>query len=91
MLGADGARSCLRKQPLLCGGVIDRASTGDAAFRIIIPCSQMRDDPDIEALISEPAGIRWMPCDGLPDWETRIFNLVFIRVGLVPRNHDPRK
>lgn len=55
VFSADGVRSCLRKQLLLCGGAIDMASTGDAAFRIMIPCSQMRGDPDIEALISELA------------------------------------
>lgn len=83
VLGADGIRSCLRKQLLLCDGVIDRARpTGDAAFRIMIPCSQMRGDPDLEALISEPAGTRWMGPErhvmGYPIGGHKYFNLVLI-------------
>lgn len=83
VFGADGTRSCLRKQLLLCAGVIDKAEpTGDAAFRIMIPHSQMRDDPDLEALISEPAGTRWMGPErhvmGYPIGRHEHFNLVLI-------------
>lgn len=83
VLGADGLKSCLRRQLLLCGGVIDRAKpTGDAAFRVMIPCSQMRDDPDLETLISEPAGTRWMGPQrhvmGYPIGRHEYFNLVLI-------------
>lgn len=61
VLGADGIKSRLRGQLLLCGGVIDESKpTGDAAFRIVVSGSQMRQDTDLEALISEPAGTRWM-------------------------------
>lgn len=83
VLGADGIRSCLRKQLLLCGGEIDRARpTGDAAFRIMIPCSQMHGDPDLEALISEPAATRWMGPErhvmGYPIGGHKYFNLVLV-------------
>lgn len=61
VLGADGVSSRLRRQLLLSSGVIDKAKpTGDAAFRIVIQSSQMHGDPDLEALIAETAGTRWM-------------------------------
>ena len=59
VIGADGIKSVIR-QRLLNESYINSVSTGDAAYRIILPRSVMEGDPELKELISEPEVTRWI-------------------------------
>lgn len=59
VIAADGIKSTLRGQ-LLDESTDNAMSTGDAAYRIMVPRSAMETDPDLKELISQPYATRWL-------------------------------
>lgn len=59
VIGADGIKSVIR-QRLLDEKATNSISTGDAAYRMIIPRSVMESDPELKELILEPEATRWL-------------------------------
>lgn len=56
---ADGIKSIIRSR--LLGDSSDNSiSTGDAAYRILLPRRAMESDPDLEELVDEPQATRWL-------------------------------
>ncbi|ODQ50934.1 FAD/NAD(P)-binding domain-containing protein [Saitoella complicata NRRL Y-17804] len=61
ILAADGIRSPTRHALSLLLSTPDRPlPTGDAAYRVLIPRTQMLQDPELSVLINQNVGIRWM-------------------------------
>ncbi|RJE18467.1 salicylate hydroxylase [Aspergillus sclerotialis] len=59
VIGADGIKSVVR-QRLLNETSINSISTGDAAYRMMLPRSVMESDPELKELILEPEATRWL-------------------------------
>lgn len=59
VIGADGIKSVIRGC-LLNESSANSISTGDAAYRIMLPRSVMESDPELKELISEPQATRWL-------------------------------
>jgi salicylate hydroxylase len=58
IIGADGVKSILRE--VVVGGPDKPTPTGDAAYRAIIPTSEMIKDPDLKPLVDYPEMTGWM-------------------------------
>lgn len=59
VIAADGIKSVIRSR--LLGDSSDNSiSTGDAAYRILLPRSAMESDPELEELVDEPQATRWL-------------------------------
>jgi salicylate hydroxylase len=58
ILGADGVKSMIRE--VVVGGPDKPLATGDAAFRAIIPTSEMLKDPDLKPLVDHPEMTGWI-------------------------------
>jgi salicylate hydroxylase len=58
ILGADGVKSMIRE--VVVGGPDKPIRTGDAAYRAIIPASEMYKDPDLKSLIDHPEMTGWI-------------------------------
>ncbi|KAG1767425.1 FAD/NAD(P)-binding domain-containing protein [Suillus occidentalis] len=58
VIGADGVKSTLRQY--VVGGPDRARSTGDAAYRAIIPTEKLLQDPDLRPLVEKPEMVGWM-------------------------------
>ncbi|KAJ7777981.1 hypothetical protein DFH07DRAFT_796882 [Mycena maculata] len=58
ILGADGVKSMIRE--VVVGGPDKPISTGDAAYRAIIPTSEMSKDPDLKPFVDHPEMTGWI-------------------------------
>jgi salicylate hydroxylase len=58
ILGADGVKSMVRA--VVVGGPDRPMRTGDAAYRAIIPTSEMRKDSDLKPLVDHPEMTGWI-------------------------------
>lgn len=58
ILGADGIKSMVRE--VVVGGPDKPIPTGDAAYRAIIPTSEMAKDPDLKPLVDNPEMTAWI-------------------------------
>ncbi|KAJ7507392.1 FAD/NAD-P-binding domain-containing protein [Mycena galericulata] len=58
ILGADGVKSMIRE--VVVGGPDRPIPTGDAAYRAIIPTSEMSKDPDLKPLVDHPEMTGWI-------------------------------
>ncbi|KAJ7481761.1 hypothetical protein FB451DRAFT_136739 [Mycena latifolia] len=58
ILGADGVKSMIRE--VVVGRPDKPIPTGDAAYRAIIPTSEMAKDPDLKPLVDHPEMTGWI-------------------------------
>ncbi|KAJ7173105.1 hypothetical protein C8R43DRAFT_1209402 [Mycena crocata] len=58
ILGADGVKSMIRE--VVIGRPDKPIHTGDAAYRAIIPTSEMAKDPDLKPLVDHPEMTGWI-------------------------------
>ncbi|KAJ6588589.1 hypothetical protein B0H19DRAFT_1100201 [Mycena capillaripes] len=58
ILGADGVKSMIRE--VVIGRPDKPLPTGDAAYRAIIPTSEMSKDPDLKSLVDHPEMTGWI-------------------------------
>ncbi|KAE9403378.1 FAD/NAD-binding domain-containing protein [Gymnopus androsaceus JB14] len=58
VIGADGINSVVRKS--ITGTDVCAVATGDAAYRLTLPTSKMRDDPELWTLVDHPQYLCWM-------------------------------
>lgn len=58
VIGADGVKSTLRQY--VVGGPDRARSTGDAAYRAIVPAEKLLQDPDLRPLVEKPEMVGWM-------------------------------
>lgn len=59
VIGADGIKSAIRSR-LLNDSSDNSISTGDAAYRIMLPRSLMESDPELKELVDQPQATRWL-------------------------------
>ena len=83
LIGADGIRSDIRRQMVQKYGVKDHStSTGDAAYRVIIPREKMQGDKRALELLGDNVGMRWMGPGGhimsYPIRNNNAYNMVLI-------------
>lgn len=80
VIGADGVKSTLRQY--VVGGPDRARSTGDAAYRAIVPTEKLLQDPDLRPLVEKPEMVGWMgPNRHIMAYNiraTREYNLVMI-------------
>lgn len=58
IIGADGVKSMCRS--IVLGAPTKATPTGDAAYRAIIPTSEMLKDPDLRPFVENPEMTGWM-------------------------------
>jgi salicylate hydroxylase len=58
IIGADGIKSTVRET--VVGGPDKPVPTGDAAYRAIVPTSEMLNDPDLKELVDCPEMTGWL-------------------------------
>jgi len=58
IIGADGIKSFIQR--VVSGGPNPAESTGDAAYRAIIPASVLTQDPELRELIEPPQTTSWL-------------------------------
>lgn len=58
VIGADGVKSTLRQY--VVGGPDRARSTGDAAYRAIVPTEKLLQDPDLRPLVEKPEMVGWI-------------------------------
>lgn len=58
IVGADGIRSLIRS--VVMGTTIQPRPTGDAAYRAVISCDILREDPELKAFVEVPEMTAWM-------------------------------
>lgn len=58
ILGADGVKSVVRE--VVIGQPDQPTPTGDAAYRALVPTSELMKDPDLRPLIDTPEMVGWM-------------------------------
>ena len=58
IVGADGIKSFI--QQVVSGGPNPAESTGDAAYRAVIPASVLTQDPELRELIEPPQATSWL-------------------------------
>lgn len=58
IIGADGVKSMIRE--IVLGKPTRATATGDAAYRVVIPTSEMMGDPELKALVDLPEMSGWM-------------------------------
>lgn len=64
IIAADGIKSGIRSQMMARRGEVDETiPTGEAAYRVILPRSDMEQDPELKALIDAPIATRWIGPD----------------------------
>lgn len=83
VIAADGIKSNIRRQMASRHGVKDRSiSTGDAAYRVIIPREKMQGDKRALGLLNSNVGMRWMGPGGhimaYPIKNNEVYNMVLI-------------
>ncbi|KAL3475981.1 salicylate hydroxylase [Aspergillus californicus] len=83
VIAADGIKSDLRHQIAKSHGHIDHAqSTGDAAYRIMIPKKDLENDPEALKLLESNVGMRWMGPGGhimaYPIKNNELYNMVLL-------------
>ena len=83
VIAADGIKSDIRYQMASSRGVEDyTTSTGDAAYRVIIPREKLQEDERALELLNSNIGIRWMGPSGhimaYPIKNNNAYNMVLI-------------
>lgn len=83
VIAADGIKSDLRHQILKAHNHIDRSeSTGDAAYRILIPKEKMKHDERALELLRSNVAMRWMGPGGhimgYPIKNNQVYNMVLL-------------
>ncbi|KII92656.1 hypothetical protein PLICRDRAFT_480035 [Plicaturopsis crispa FD-325 SS-3] len=58
VIGADGVKSTIRE--IVVGGPDKATRTGDAAYRAIVPTSELLKHPDLKPLVDKPEMVGWM-------------------------------
>jgi salicylate hydroxylase len=78
IIGADGIKSMTR--PLLTGQPDKPRDTGDVAYRILIPGSDLLADPELASLITDPVTTSWCGPEGhivgYPIRDGELYNIV---------------
>ncbi|KAK9438602.1 salicylate hydroxylase [Metarhizium brunneum] len=83
VFAADGIKSSIRAQVAASYGQQDRsAPTGDAAYRVLIPKTEMEHDKEAMSLLRENVGMRYMGPGGhimaYPIKNSTVYNMVLI-------------
>lgn len=83
LVGADGINSCVRARMTQFFGVEDRSvSTGDSAYRFIIPRSLLLDSPEILLPLDQRMNTRWIGPHGhimaYPLRGNELYNVVMV-------------
>lgn len=83
IIAADGIKSDIRAQMAAEHGVKDRStSTGDAAYRVVIPREKMQGDKRALELLDSDVGMRWMGPGGhimaYPIKNNQMYNMVLL-------------
>ncbi|KAF8581960.1 FAD/NAD(P)-binding domain-containing protein [Ramaria rubella] len=58
IIGADGIKSMIRE--VVIGKPDSPTATGDAAYRALVPCSELEKDPDLRSFVELPEMTAWM-------------------------------
>jgi len=58
IVAADGVKSMIRQ--IVTGRPTTATPTGDAAYRALVPCSLLMEDPDLRPLVETPEMTAWM-------------------------------
>jgi len=78
IIGADGIKSITR--PMLTGQLDKPRDTGDVAYRILIPGSDLLADPELSSLITDPVTTSWCGPEGhivgYPIRDGELYNVV---------------
>lgn len=90
VIAADGIKSTARS--LLTGQPDAPRDTGDVAYRILIPGAQLRADPELASLITDPCATSWCGPGahlvGYPIRGGELYNLVVCETVSAPRNEN---
>ena len=83
IIAADGIKSDIRQQMVLNHGCHDHStSTGDAAYRVVIPRDRMQGDPRALKLLDSNICMRWMGPGGhivgYPIQKNNTYNMVLL-------------
>ena len=91
VIAADGIRSNIRHQMAMYHGIKDNStSTGDAAYRVMIPRKRMQGDARALKLLDSNICMRWMGPEGhivgYPIRKNNVYNMVLLH----PQNPDAK-
>ncbi|UZJ50707.1 hypothetical protein CBS101457_000027 [Exobasidium rhododendri] len=83
IIAGDGVKSTIRAQMAKHHGVVDHSvSTGDSAYRLLIPRDSLKGDERALKLLNENVGMRWMGPGGhimaYPIKRNQVYNMVLL-------------